>query len=273
MSSLHMVFLLLALLSGGFAHASHPFDNIARASDEELDRMRGGFVVNWNGQDFLMPFSIDGIERLTQINGQTFINGALVSPRVNPQALIPVLPIGQISVNAPTSPPVGGGPPAVSPIANLPTLPLLHGAAPANFPAVPAGTNAGSAGGMTAGTPAVEQAAASGSDVNPLTSPPTTQEVTQSSGKLGTAPSASANTNTANTQVSMHGSLIVIQNGVANSVALPPGTSLDSLATIIQNSVNDQVIRNITTMNITIDTRMLAAQSRLDAILSQHGLR
>ena len=91
--------------------------------------------------------------------------------------------------------------------------------------------------------------------------------------RAGATSPASANTNTANAQVTTQGSLIVIQNGVANSVALPPGTSLDSLATIIQNSVNDQVIRNITTMNITIDTRMLAAQSRLDAILSQHGLR
>ncbi|MHB1213487.1 MAG: hypothetical protein ACYCY9_00730 [Thiobacillus sp.] len=232
-----MVLLLLALLSGGLAHASHPFDNIARASDEELDRMRGGFVVNWNGQVFLMPFSIDGIERLTQINGQTFINGALVSPKVNPQALIPFTQSGQISVNASTSPPIGGDPLAVAQTDNLP---LPGGAPPADSPAVSAETNAGSA----------------GSDGDSLTPVPT-----------------STNTNTANAQVTTQGSLIVIQNGVANSVALPPGTSLDSLATIIQNSVNDQVIRNITTMNITIDARMLAAQSRLDAILSQHGLR
>lgn len=270
MSSLRMVFLLLALLSGGLAHASHPFDNVARASDEELDRMRGGFVVNWNGQVFLMPFSIDGIERLTQINGQTFINGALVSPTVNPQALIPFTQSGQISVDAPTSPPIGGDPLAVAQTDNLP---LPGGAPPADFPAVPEETNAGSVGGMTAGAPAFEQAAASGSDGDSPTSLPTTQEVTQSSGNLGATSSASANTNTANTQVTTQGSLIVIQNGVANSVALPPGTSIDSLATFIQNSVNDQVIRNITTMNITIDAKMLAAQSRLDAILSQHGLR
>ena len=120
MSSLRMVFLLLALLSGGLAHASHPFDNVPRASDEELDRMRGGLVVNWNGQVFLMPFSIDGIERLTQINGQTFINGALVSPRVNPQALIPLSQLGQIGVDvAPPTPTIetpalalDGAPPA-----------------------------------------------------------------------------------------------------------------------------------------------------------------
>ena len=281
MSSLRIVFLLLALLSGGLAHASHPFDNVPRASDEELDRMRGGFVVNWNGQEFLMPFSIDGIERLTQINGQTFINGTLVSPRVNPQALIPFSQIGQVSMNVPTVPTVptvpSGDPPAVSQIANLPTLPELGGAPPADFPAAPVDTNAGSGESVTAGTPALEQAAASGSDANPLTSLPTTQtaQTTQSSGNLDTTSSASTNTNTntANAQVTTQGSLIVIQNGTVNSFVLPAGASLDSLATIIQNSVNEQVIRNITTMNITIDAQMLAAQARLNAILNQHGLR
>jgi hypothetical protein len=33
--------------------------------------------------------------------------------------------------------------------------------------------------------------------------------------------------------------------------------------------VNNQVIRNITTMNITIEAQMLAAQARLSAILNQ----
>jgi len=244
MSSLRIVFLLLALLSGGLAHASHPFDNVPRASDEELDRMRGGFVVNWNGREFLMPFSIDGIERLTQINGQTFINGALVSPRVNPQALIPFTQLAQASVNMPALPPISGP---------------------------SAGVSQAETG--TTGTPPLAQTA-SGPDANRPTSVPATQ-ATQSSGSLDTAttPSTSTNTNTANTQVTMQGSLIVIQNGAANSVVLPSGTSPDSLAMIIQNSVNDQVIRNITTMNITIDTKMLAAQAQLNAILNQHGLR
>lgn len=225
MSSLRRVFLLLALLSSGIAHASYPFDDAPRASDEELDRMRGGFVVNWNGQEFLMPFSIDGIERLTQINGQTFINGALVAPRVNPQALVPFAQIGRIGVNVPTPPPL--------------------------------------------------EQAASGSDANPPASLLATQMV-QSPGNLDTASSASSasgSPGTAATQVTTLGSLIVIQNGAANAFALPAGAAFDSLATIIQNSVNEQVIRNVTTLNITIDAQMLAAQARLNAILDQHGLR
>ena len=252
MPSLRMVFLLLALLSGGITHASYPFDDAPRASDEELDRMRGGFVVNWNGQDFLMPFSIDGIERLTQINGQTFINGALVAPRVNPQALVPFAQIGRIGVN-------------------VPTLPALDGAALTGFPAASMDAKAGAGASVAAGPPPLEQAA-NGSDANPpasLPAPPTVQ----SPGSLDTASSASGSPGTAATQVSTQASLIVIQNGTVNSFALPAGASLDSLATIIQNSVNEQVIRNITTMNITIDAQMLAAQARLNAILDQHGLR
>ena len=258
MPSLRMVFLLLALLSGGIAHASYPFDDAPRASDEELDRMRGGFVVNWNGQDFLMPFSIDGIERLTQINGQTFINGALVAPRVNPQALVPFAQIGRIGVNMPTLPVVGG---------ELPGAPRagLEGGLSVD-------ANAGAGGSVAAGPPLLEQAA-NGSPANPLAASLPATPTVQSPGSLDTASSASGSTGTAATQVSTQASLIVIQNGTVNSFALPAGASLDSLATIIQNSVNEQVIRNITTMNITIDAQMLAAQARLNAILDQHGLR
>ena len=252
MSSLRLVFLLLALLSGGLAHASSAFDDAPRASDEELDRMRGGFVVNWNGQEFLLPFSIDGIERLTQINGQTFVNGELVAPRVNPQALVPFSQNGQIGVN-------------------VPTLPALDGTVPAGLPAASADANAGSGASVAAGPAPLEQAA-SGSPANPPASLPATQTA-QSSGNLDTAAPASASPGTAAAQVTTQGALIVIQNGAANAFVVPSGASLDSLATIIQNSVNDQVIRNITTLNITIDAQMLAAQARLNAILDQHGLR
>jgi len=98
-------------------------------------------------------------------------------------------------------------------------------------------------------------------------------QTAQSSGNLDTAAPASASPGTAAAQVTTQGALIVIQNGAANAFVVPSGAALDSLATIIQNSVNDQVIRNITTLNITIDAQMLAAQARLNAILDQHGLR
>lgn len=263
MFSLRIVFLLLALLSGGLAHASHPFDNAPRASDEELDRMRGGFVVNWNGMDFLMPFSIDGIERLTQINGQIYINGALLSPRVNPQALMPLVQVGQVSVNVPTP----------APAIEAPGLAVFDGPLPAGSTDVPVDANVGPDDAVTAGAPALGQTI-SGADADSLTSLPTTQ-TTQASSDPDTpsSPPTSTSTSAANTQVTTNGSMIIVQSGAANSIVLPSGASLDSLNSIIQNSVNDQVIRNITTMNITIQAQLLAAQARLNAVLNQSGLR
>lgn len=244
MSALRIWIVLLTLLSGGLAHASYSsFDNAPRASDEVLDRMRGGFVVSWNGLEFLLPFSISGIERLTQINGQTYINGELMTAALNPRALTPFQQALPVSVNVP-APPVD--PPAQT--ASAADTVAQTGASGVS------GTPGDSVAGASAvsGSPA-EMAAA------PADSPPASEPVTP-------APA---------TQVSTNGSLIVIQNGVANAVVLPSNVSLDSLATFIQNSVNNQVIRNITTLNLTVEAQLLAMQARLSAIHNQslNGLR
>ena len=206
MRGLRLFFLLLAMLSGGLAQASYSFDHASRASDEELDRMRGGFIVSWNGLEFLMPFSITGIERLTQIGSQTYINGELISPKLNPQALTPISQTNKISVSVQTQAPV---------VNEQVTPPVMSGQA----------------------TPSV---------VN--------EQVTNPTGGA---------------KVTTLGQLILIQAGKANVVALPPNVSLDSLATYIQNSVNNQVIRNLTTLNITLEAQKLAMQARLNAIQNQ----
>ncbi|MGA9163508.1 MAG: hypothetical protein WBZ31_03555 [Thiobacillus sp.] len=223
--------MLLALLSGGLAHASYSFDGAPRASDEELDLMRGGFVVSWNGLEFLMPFAITGIERLTQVGNQTYINGELMSPRLNPQALIPLSQMNQISVGVQTR-----------------TSDLASSGSGGTGGAPTGGSAAGIGPASTGGSPAASSTADAGK---------------------GSATNGVIGAGSSGTQVTANGSLIVIQNGSANAVALPPNISLDSLATFIQNSVNNQVIRNITTMNITIEAQMLAAQARLNAILNQ----
>jgi hypothetical protein len=223
MPVLRVFLLLLALLSGGLAHASYSFDSALRASDAELDSMRGGFVISLNGREFMLPFSITGIERLTQVGSQTYLNGELISPRLNPQALIPISQMNQISVGVQTQ---------TSDLAS-------------------SGSGGAAAGGGSTST-------TGGSPANSSTA---------TDGVIGTG--------TAGTKVTTNGSLIVIQNGSANTVVLPPLVSRDSLATFIQNSVNNQVIRNLTTMNITIEAQKLAAQARLNAVLNQslNGLR
>lgn len=269
MQAIRILFFLLALMTGGLAHASlHAFDNAPRASDEELDRMRGGFVVSWNGQEFLMPFSIDGIERLTQINGQTFINGELMSARVNPQALIPFTQNGQVSVNVPTQPPISAEPPVASQASGLPdatggvsTQADRYAALPWDAQEGPSTASASTDSGIANGsTPASLAQTTSGAEAI---------GTTQSAGNGNPDTTSPASTNTENTQVTMRGSQIIFQNGSANAIVLPTGASLNSLGTIIQNSVNDQIIRNITTLNITLEAQQLAAQARLNAILNQ----
>ncbi|MDP3124981.1 MAG: hypothetical protein Q8M84_05035 [Thiobacillus sp.] len=232
MSGLRVVMMLFMLLSGGLAQASYSsFDGAPRASDDVLDSMRGGFVVSWNGQDFVLPFSIDGIERLTQINGQTYFNGELMTAAFNSRALTPYTQTGPVSVNVQSAVPVnvqvGVSEPVVQPMAP----PLAQTASSPGGASGEAGSAGAGGGASTAAT----------SNVPVPASPPTTQ-------------------------VTTNGSLIVIQNGPGNTVALPAHLSADSLSTFIQNSVNNQVIRNITTLNITLNAQMLAVQARLNAL-------
>jgi len=251
MSALRIWIVLLALLSGGIAHASYSsFDNAPRASDEVLDRMRGGFVVSWNGLEFLLPFSINGIERLTQINGQTYINGELMTAALNPRALSPFQQTQPVSVNVPAP------------------VPAADNGMPVDLSAPPADPLAQTA----SGADSVAQTGASGASGTPGDSVAGASTAVETA---GSPPVPAPETPAPATQVSTNGSLIVIQNGVANAVVLPPNVSLDSLATFIQNSVNNQVIRNITTLNLTVEAQRLAMQARLNAIHSQslNGLR
>src|SRR5574340_18655 len=73
--------MLLALLACGAAHAAAPaFEGYAAASDEELDKMRGGFELNFNGMQLVLAFSLEQL---------TYINGELVSSmKFNPLQLI-----------------------------------------------------------------------------------------------------------------------------------------------------------------------------------------
>ncbi|HQT68856.1 MAG TPA: hypothetical protein PLE48_00335 [Thiobacillus sp.] len=208
---------------------SSAFSDAPRASDDVLDRMRGGFIVSWNGQDFVLPFSIDGIERLTQINGQTYLNGELMTAAFNSRALIPFTQTGPVSVSVQSAVPVNV-PARVSEPVVQPMAPLLA---------------------QTAGGPGAASGEAGNAGAGGATSPVATSDVPP--------PTQTA-------QVTTNGSLILIQNGPGNSVALPANLPPDALATFIQNSVNNQVIRNITTLNITLNAQMLAVQARLNVL-------
>jgi hypothetical protein len=187
---------LLGLIAYGAVQASIPaFEGYRTASDDELDSMRGGFEINFNGMQLLLAFSVEQL---------TYINGELVSSmKLNPLALMSNPATGAVAVAA---------------------------------SAPPAGSSTGNAGAQSA-TPAA------------VAAPP------------GQAPVVS--TQVINNQAF----LTLVQNGAGNNFTLPE--SLNSLTTVIQNSVNDQVIRNITVMNATLSIQLNAAMARLNEAISQ----
>lgn len=63
------------------------------------------------------------------------------------------------------------------------------------------------------------------------------------------------------------GVLTLVQNGTGNRFSLPD--SLAALNTVIQNTVNNQIIRNLTVMNATLSMQQAAAAMRLGAALDQ----
>ena len=61
--------------------------------------------------------------------------------------------------------------------------------------------------------------------------------------------------------------ITVIQNGAGNTFVLPQ--SLNSLTTVIQNTVDNQIIRNMTTINATVINQALARSMELTVSLNQ----
>lgn len=181
---IRLMLALIGLIAGGAAQAGiAAFEDHPAASDAELDSMRGGFEVNFNGMQLLLAFSVEQL---------TYINGELVSSmKLNPLALLPD---------------------------------------PATNAAAVAAGSTGNAGAVAA-----------------------------SPG--GEAPTVSTR------MINDQAYITLVQNGAGNAFTLPE--SLSSLTTVIQNSVDDQVIRNITVMNATLSIQLDAAMARLNEALSQ----
>lgn len=193
---------LLAVLSWGMAHAAlQTFEGYAAASDEELDKMRGGFELNFNGMQLMLAFSLEQL---------TYVNGELVSSmKFNPiQLTLPATPTSPTPETVVAATPVS---PSGSSVTSPPVPPV---------PAVPA------------------------------------------------TPSQAIPPPTVATQVlNNQGVITLVQNGSGNTFTLPQ--SLSSLTTVIQNTVNDQVIRNLTVLNATLSLQAASASMRLGTALNQ----
>lgn len=196
MTCLRILFGVLGMLICATANAAvSPFDGFQRASDQELDRMRGGFEVNVNGILAQIPFSL---EQLTYLNGEL-----VASMKLNIAGMTASL---------------------TKQIAQTPNDPV---------PSPPP-------------TPPPDPPAPQHSDPAPttLTAPVVAQVATGN-----------------------QASLTLVQNGTGNKFELPQ--SLNGIANVIQNSVDNQVISQITIMNATISAQLLSAARQMSATFSQ----
>lgn len=231
---LKSVIFATVLFSGSAQAMLSSFEGYRVASDEELDTMRGGFEFNANGMQFLLAFTID---KLSYINGELVAHTSF--------NLLELLQ-GQTIMNATTNR-LATSPPSV--LVATPPSPLNQTVATASlaprlaanqaqvdtvFSAGPASTTTGN----TSRTPPVSTVSAV-----PVTASDVIRNVSNVNG------------------------VTLIQNGPGNGVA---GQALNNYLThVIQNTVNDQVLRNVTILNATLATRALAAAAELSAALNR----
>ena len=234
---------------------NHGFEDCRVATADELDEMRGGFDYNFNVGPLHITFSIDQV---------TFINGTLVAATSmnilslntiqnilslnslgNPQAFIASL------LNA-----VGSSYNPVNAVQN----------APQNISTLPAVPNLST----TAPTTVTQNAA--GSSVNPVAA---IQNGPQNTSTLPDAPNlpttAPPTTVVQNTSGSSYSPVNAVQNGTKNTFTLPDGFNLSTTAlnTVIQNTVDNQVIRSMTILNATLNSQSLIRAMAISSSINQ----
>jgi len=275
---------LISLLVCGSAHAMlSSFEGYAVASDDELDKMRGGFEINLNGMQFLLAFSI---ERLSYTNGvlvahtsfnlldllkggslASAVTNKLATPGTGAISSSPELLKNLAQVNAAfatqDAQPNGSAP--ASPVqrdnaSDQVPAPLLRAeAAP-----IPPGK-------MTMSSPP--------SPLGNLTPMDRMQDTKLNAGTAESTPSELKSTDqvmtTLSTSATPPSNAPTIQhvNGVAlnaNALQSVNSQTLNTyLSNLIQNTVNGEVLRNITILNATINARALAASDELNAALNR----
>jgi len=251
---------LLALMPvqgvSGAALESGDFEGYPVVSNQELAALRGGFELNIGGQLLSLAFSL---ERVSYLNGELLTRTLIMVPDIAAAILSPQT-ISVLTNIAPTASGEAAGNPANPPpqIASVSVPSQDAGSAAILSPqTIPATTDVASpASGVAAGNPA-----------NP---PPQVSSVS--------VPSQDAASY-----------VTLIQNGAGNSVALPAQVSQHANqqvnqalqaaqtqilqaynhVTVIQNTLDNQIIQNMTTLNVTLSNAALARAVELNAGLAQ----
>lgn len=286
---IHAVFLLaktiafVSLLICGSAQAAlSSFEGYAVASDDELDNMRGGFEVNWNGMQFLLAFSI---EKLTYTNGvlvaHTSFNlldllkgGSLVNAVTNKLAtpgkdstsnspeLLKNLAQVDSAFSTNDAPPTRSDP--------EPPAPDSNASDQTSAPLISVEVAPVSPGKMTISNPPAPLPDLASIDAHQEPKP--NDENTDLASPDIKAPEVVATLSTF-VPPPLNAPTIQLVNGVAinaNALQGMNSTTLNSyLSNLIQNTVNGEVLRNITILNATINARALSASHELNAALNR----
>jgi hypothetical protein len=235
---------------------SGDFEGYPVVSNQELAALRGGFELNIGGQLLSLAFSL---EQVTYLNGQLLTSTKIVVPDIAAAILSPQTISVMTGVAPATTGEAAGDPVNPSPQIAGVSVPSQDAGSAASRPpqTIPASTDVAPATGEAAGN---------------LVSPPPPQIASVS------VPGQDA------------GSYVtLIQNGAGNSVALPADVGQQvnqqvnqalqaaqaqilqatNHVTVIQNSLDNQVIQNMTTLNITLSNAALAQAAALNAGLAQ----
>lgn len=274
---------LVSLLVCGSAQAAlSSFEGYAVASDDELDNMRGGFEVNWNGMQFLLAFSIEKL---------SYTNGVLVAH--TSFNLLDLLKGGS-PANAVTDKLAASGtdstsnsPELLKNLAQVDSAFSTNDAPPTRSdPEPPAPSN--NASDQTSAPLISVQVAPVSPGKMTMSNPPAPlpnlasidaqQEPKLNTEKTELAPPGSqapeaVTTLSTSVPPPLNAPTIQLVNGVAlnaNVLQGLNGTMLNSyLSNLIQNTVNGEVLRNITILNATINARALSASHELNAALNR----
>lgn len=282
------------------------FEGYVAASDAELDSMRGGFEISAYGMQFLLAFSIDGYSfingelvasyhfNVMELLSSGTLASAFTRTTYPPPASITVSPANPTIANtstqtaipldahtiAPTITPIvsASASPQSERLSMLTQDPILT-ANHAQTETVAADPDTNFASVIESVTTLAETGesptiiapevtvAPTGTTPPPLetVAPTVTPEVTVA--PTETAPpliETMAPTVTPGTVLSLNMPTL-IQNGAGNSF---DGQTFNSfLTTVIQNTVDNQIIQNFTVLNATLATSMLAAAAELNAAL------
>jgi hypothetical protein len=280
---------------------SGDFEGYPVVSNQELAALRGGFELNIGGQLLSLAFSL---EQVTYLNGQLLTSTRIVVPDIAAAILSPQTVSIMTGVAPAATVEAAGDPVNPSPQVAGVSVPSQDAGSAVSLPpqTIPASTDVAPATGEVGGNPVNNpspqiadvsvpgQDAGSAASMPPQTIPAST-DVAPATGEAGGNP---VNPSPQIASVSIPGQdtgsyVTLVQNGAGNSVALPAevgqqvnqqvNQALDAAqaqilqaynhVTVIQNSLDNQVIQSMTTLNVTLSNAALAQAAALNAGLAQ----